>query len=130
MKATTNDLENHITTAIQTIYGQHTNILSDCLISAKDTTLSQNNICSQVKELLEKDVSSGQLEHLKSQELTMLTGELNLLDKENTKMKVELQQLRYSSQIEIESVKSVIKVLKYNISETQSSNSSVVESHS
>jgi hypothetical protein len=58
----------------------------------------------------------------------MLTGELNLLDKENAKMKVELQQLRYSSQIEIESVKSVIKVLKYNISEIQSSNSSVVES--
>ena len=128
LKATTNDLENLITTAIQTMYGQHTNILSDCLISAKDTTLSQNNTCSQIKELLEKDVSSGQLEHLKSQELTMLTGELNLLDKENAKMKVELQQLRYSSQTEIESVKSVIKVLKYNISEIQSSNSAVVES--
>ena len=86
LKATTNDLENHITTAIQTMYGQHTNILSDCLISARDTTLSQNNICSQVKELLEEEVSSGQLEHSKSQELSMLTGELNLLEKENAKM--------------------------------------------
>jgi hypothetical protein len=54
-------------------------------------------------------VSSCQLEHPKSQELTMLTGKLNLLDKEYAKLKVELQQLRYSSQIEIESLKSVIK---------------------
>ena len=43
-------------------------------------------------------------------------------------MKVELQQLRYSSQIEIESIKSVIKVLKSNISEFQNLNSAVVES--
>jgi hypothetical protein len=39
----------------------------------------------------------------------MLTGRLNLLDTEYGKLKVELQQLRYSSQIEIESLKSVIK---------------------
>ena len=63
LKATTNDLENHITTAIQTMYGQHTNMLSDCLTSAKDTILSQNKICSQVKELLEKELSPCQLEH-------------------------------------------------------------------
>jgi len=81
LKATTNDFENHITTVIQTMYGQHTNILSDCLTSAKDTILSQNKICSKVKELLEKEVSSCQLEHPKSQDLTMLTGKLNLLDK-------------------------------------------------
>ena len=109
MKATTNDLENHITTAIQTMYGQHTNMLSDCLTSAKDTILSQNKICSQVKELIEKEVSSCQLEHPKCQELTMLTGTLNLLDKEYAKLKDELQQLRYSSHIEIESLKSLIK---------------------
>jgi hypothetical protein len=38
-----------------------------------------------------------------------LVGRLNLLDTEYGKLKVELQQLRYSSQIEIESLKSVIK---------------------
>ena len=91
------------------MYGQHTNMLSDCLTSAKDTILSQNKICSQVKELIEKEVSSCQLEHPKCQELTMLTGTLNLLDKEYAKLKDELQQLRYSSQIEIESLKSLIK---------------------
>jgi hypothetical protein len=91
------------------MYGQHTNMLSDCLTSAKDTILSQNKICSQVKELIEKEVSSCQLEHPKCQELTMLTGKLNLLDKEYAKLKDELQQLRYSSQIEIESLKSLIK---------------------
>ena len=58
----------------------------------------------------------------------MLTGQLNLLDKEKAKLKVELQQLRYSSQIEIESLKYVIKVLKSNISEIQNLNSAVVES--
>ena len=94
---------------MQAMNGQHTNMLSDCLTSAKDTILSQNKICSQVKELLEKEVSSCQHEHPKSQELTMLTGRLNLLDTEYGKLKVELQQLRYSSQIEIESLKSVIK---------------------
>jgi hypothetical protein len=52
-------------------------MLSDCLTSAKDTILSQNKICSQVKELIEKEVSSCQLEHPKCQELTMLTVAYN-----------------------------------------------------
>ncbi|CAG2229763.1 unnamed protein product [Mytilus edulis] len=108
LKTATNDLENQVTIAIEKLYIQHTHSLNEHLTSVNDTMRTQNDTCVQFKDLLLKSDASS--------------------EKENTELKFTLQQLRYESLTEIESLKSVINVLKGSMLDIENSNSVVVES--
>ncbi|CAC5355917.1 unnamed protein product [Mytilus coruscus] len=126
LKIATNDLENQVTIAIEKICVQHTHSLNEHLTSVNDTMRTQNDICVQIKDLLLKsEASSGQQKFSKSQDLS---GKLNITEKENAELKFALQQLRYESLTEIESLKSVINVLKGSMMVIENSSSVVLES--
>ncbi|CAC5360012.1 unnamed protein product [Mytilus coruscus] len=126
LKTATKDLENQVTIEIEKLYVQHTHSLNEHLTSVNDTMRTQNDTCVQIKDLLLKsEASSCQQKFSKSQDLS---GKLNITEKENAELKFTLQQLRYESLTEIESLKSVINVLKGSMMDIENSSSVVVES--